>query len=172
MRHRGGEFESEWIGEFKKWETEREKSESQKDRCQVGVSTVDDRDPCRDGICQFPPCSGLVPLFTPHLCKKYFLSWGFRAVLGLYQLWCCLTVSDPDLAGFQSIIKECVSVCSLLLRMSFLWRWLMEKVTSPGGCDDLQQRQGRDQRREMDKPWRWNRLTLWRQRCWLHCNQL
>lgn len=56
---------------------EREKSERQKDRCQVGVSTVDDRDPCRDGICQFPPCSGLVPLFTPHLCKKVFSFMGF-----------------------------------------------------------------------------------------------
>lgn len=145
--------------------------ECQRDRCQVGVSTADDHDPCHDGICQFPCAQSRFRSLLPTSAEGFSFI-GFLCSAGLYQLWCCLTVSDPDLAGFQSIIKECVSVGSMLLRMSLLqWR-LMEKVTSPRGCAGSQQRQRKDQRRGTDKPQRQRRLNLWRQGCWLHCNQL
>lgn len=73
----------------------------------MGVSTVDDHDPCHDGICQFPRAQAWFCSLLPTSAEGFSFI-GVLCSAGLYQLWCCLTVSDPDLAGFQSIIKECV----------------------------------------------------------------
>lgn len=107
-----------------KWKT-KENSLKQRQRSQAGVLTEDDRDPCHDGICQFPHTVTFffffffLSLFTPHLCSGIFFHRGFVCSVGLDQLRHYLTVNDPDLAGFQSIIKEWMSVRCLLLRMSF-----------------------------------------------------
>lgn len=89
-----------------------------RDRRRAGTSTEGDRDPCHDGICQFPQT---LPWFCSLLptSAEGFSFMGFLCSTALYRLWYCLTVSDPDLVGFQSIIKEWVSVRSLLPRMSY-----------------------------------------------------
>lgn len=102
------------------------------------------------------PHSSSVPLFTPPPLplQRDFLSFGFLRCVGLYQRRCCLTVSDTQLAGFQSIIKELSAAPSTpplssrpppllptLLRMSSVQPWLMEKVTSspPAGSAGREQ---------------------------------
>lgn len=90
-------------------EIQNERRQSQRDRCHLGVSTADYHDPCHDGICQFPCAPARFRSLLPTSAEGFSFT-GFLFSAGLYQLWCCLTVSDPDLAGFQSIIKE--SVCA------------------------------------------------------------
>lgn len=116
------------------------------------------------GFVSVPLCSGSVPLFTPPppptASTEGFSFIGFICSAGLYQLWCCLTVSDPDLAGFQSIIKE-LRVCAPPPSPHpprFLQPWLMEKVTSHRGCVGSQQRQRKHQSKGTDKPQRQKRL--------------
>lgn len=77
------------------------------------------------GFVSFPALRLGSALYTPppHLptAAERFSFIGFLCSSGLYQLWCCVTVSDPDLAGFQSAIKElCACALPLMLRMSLL----------------------------------------------------
>lgn len=75
--------------------------------------------------------------------------------------------------GFQSIIKEWMSVCCLLLRMIlFLVAVNGKGHLSPWLYPGFQQRKRTDQRTETDKPLRCKSQAFGRQRCCLHCNQL